>query len=132
MICVVQGGDIPRGHSLLLCGGDHSRPGALAQTGGEYLNEFVYCICVHKAQLCSWKGFLHNCRPVQPVKNPVFGYLNQGCGSGAVLGPDSIRSLVSDPGGQKLPTESRKKLRSFMFFEVLNVLFWELKASFVT
>jgi hypothetical protein len=63
----MQGGDIPRGHSLLLCGGDHSCPGALAQTGREYLHEFLY-IGVHKAQLCSWKGYLYSCRPVQPLK----------------------------------------------------------------
>ncbi len=44
-----------------------------------------------------------------------------------------IRNPYPDPGGQKWPTKrckSRKNLE-ISWFEVLDVLFWELKASFV-
>ncbi len=42
-----------------------------------------------------------------------------------------IWSPDPDPGGQKWPTKVEKKLRNFMV-GVLDVLFWELNASFVT
>jgi hypothetical protein len=35
-----------------------------------------------------------------------------------------------DPGGQKRPTKI-EKIKKFHVFEVLDVLFWELKASSV-
>jgi hypothetical protein len=42
-----------------------------------------------------------------------------------------IPNTDQDPGGQKLPTKKKKKFRNFSF-EVLDVLFSQLKASFVT
>jgi hypothetical protein len=58
----------------------------------------------------------------------------QGCG---LADPDWIRIQLGqwirirnpDPGGQKWPTKVEKKISCF---EVLDVLFWELKASSVT
>ncbi len=47
-------------------------------------------------------------------------------GSGSGLDPDSIRSV--DPGGQKWSTKTGKS-SEISCFEVLDVLFWGLKAS---
>ncbi len=73
------------------------------------------------------------------------GFL-QGFGSGSVSGSAWIRINLScwiriririqiadpdpDPGGQKLPKKIEKRTE-FSSFEVLDVLFWELKASSV-
>jgi hypothetical protein len=60
---------------------------------------------------------------------------NQGFGSG--LDPDSIRSVEPDPYSEsgsrrgKMTHKSRKNYE-ISCFEVLDVLFGELKASFVT
>jgi hypothetical protein len=42
-----------------------------------------------------------------------------------------IRIMDPDPGGQKWPTKVEKKFKRSCF-EVLDGLFWELKASSVT
>ncbi len=52
-------------------------------------------------------------------------------GHGSELDPDSFGSLDPDPEGQKWPTKVGKILE-ISCFEVLDVLFWELKASSVT
>jgi hypothetical protein len=62
---------------------------------------------------------------------------NQGCGSGSVLDPYSIGSVDPDPYSQygsgsrraKMTHKSRSKSSCF---EVLDGLFWELKASSIT
>ncbi len=61
------------------------------------------------------------------------------CGSGSVSGldPDSIGSVDPDPYSEsgsgsrraKMIHKHRKKVNKFHFFEVLDVLFWGLKAS---
>ncbi len=65
-------------------------------------------------------------------------YQKQGFGSRSGLDPDSIRSVDPDPYSEsgsgsrraKMTHKSRKK--EISCFEVLDVLFRELKASFVT
>ncbi len=51
--------------------------------------------------------------------------------AGRVADPDSIGSVDPDPGGQKWPTKVEIFFKSSCF-EVLDGLFWELKASPVT
>ncbi len=100
-----------------------------------YLGEFLTKtkITLDSNYLIDWREGKYT---VSVSRNYPF---KQGCGSGSELHPDAIGAedldLYSESGSgsrrAKMTRKSRKKLRNFMF-EMLDVLFWQLKDSFVT
>ncbi len=88
------------------------------------------------------RAFFNMCRLRPPAANPNRNTSKaQRWGSGSVLDPESTRSvdLSPDPYSDSGPRRARMALKSrynkiykISCFEVPDVLFWELKASFVT
>jgi hypothetical protein len=80
-----------------------------------------------------------NCWSIVVIVVTLFFCSYQGCGSGSGLDPDSIGSVDPDPysesGSGSMRAKMTHKSRKFVkrsCFEVLDGLFWELKASSVT